>query len=63
MGETMRFRSGLKEGWDIALRHRKPVDPLELPDWMAQDLVPLNEVLSELWTGLTRKACGSPMMS
>jgi hypothetical protein len=50
MGEMMKFRSGLKEGWDVALRHRKPADALELHDWMAQDLVPLNAALSELWT-------------
>ena len=34
----VRFRSGLKEGWDVALRQRTPADPLELHDWMAQDL-------------------------
>jgi hypothetical protein len=50
MGDTMKLRSGLKEGWDVALRHRRPVDPLELHDWMAQDLAPLNAALSELWT-------------
>jgi hypothetical protein len=50
LGETMKFRSGLKEGWDVAFRHRKPVDPLELHDWMAQDLVPLQAALTEIWT-------------
>jgi hypothetical protein len=50
MGETMKSRSGLKEGLDITLHHRKPVDPLELHDWIAQDLVPLNTALCELWT-------------
>ena len=50
MGETMRLRSGLKEGFDVAMRHRKLVDPLELHDWMAQDLVPLNAALTEIWT-------------
>ncbi len=50
LGETMRFRSGLKEGMDVTLRQRKPADPLELHDWMAQDLVPLNAALSDLWT-------------
>lgn len=49
MGETMKVRSGLKEGFDIALRHRKPVDPLELHDWLAQDYVPLNAALSDVW--------------
>lgn len=50
MGETMKLRSGLKEGLDVALRHRKPTDPLELHDWIARDMVPLNTALSELWT-------------
>jgi hypothetical protein len=38
MGDVMKFRSGLKEGFDVAMRHRKPVDVLELHDWMARDL-------------------------
>lgn len=50
MGETMKLRSGLKEGFDVAMRHRKLLDPLELHDWMAQDMVPLNAALSEIWT-------------
>jgi hypothetical protein len=50
MGNTMRLRSGLKEGFDIAMRHRKLVDPLELHDWMAQDIAPLNAALTEIWT-------------
>jgi hypothetical protein len=50
LGDTMKFRSGLKEGWDVAFRHRKLVDPLELHDWMVQDLAPLNAALAEIWT-------------
>ncbi len=50
MGETMKSRSGLTEGVDVALRQRKPVDQLELHDWMAQDVAPLNEALTEIWT-------------
>ncbi|WP_433448939.1 hypothetical protein ACQPXS_10045 [Streptomyces sp. CA-142005] len=50
MGETMRLRSGLSEGLDVAVRLRKPVDPLELHDWVAQDLQPLHAALSQLWT-------------
>jgi hypothetical protein len=50
MGETMRLRSGLKEGFDVAMRHRKLVDLFELHDWMAQDIAPLNAALSEIWT-------------
>lgn len=50
MGQTMKVRSGLIEGLDIAMHHRKPVDPLELHDWMAQDLAPLSAALSQIWT-------------
>jgi hypothetical protein len=50
LGEAMKFRSGLKEGLDVTLHHRKPADPFELHDWLAQDLVPLHAALSELWT-------------
>lgn len=50
MGDTMKFRSGLKEGFDVAMRHRKPIDVLELHDWMARDLAPMNAALSEIWT-------------
>jgi hypothetical protein len=48
--ETVKLRSGLKEGFDVAMRNRKPADLLELHDWMAQDLAPLNAALSEIWT-------------
>lgn len=50
MGETMKIRSGLVEGLDIALHHRKPTDPMELHDWLAQDLTPLNTALADIWT-------------
>jgi len=50
MGQMMKIRSGLMEGVDIALHHRKPVDGLELHDWLAQDVVPLNAALGEIWT-------------
>jgi hypothetical protein len=49
MGLTMKVRSGLGEGVDVALRQRKPADPLELHDWIAQDLAPLNAAWSEIW--------------
>jgi len=50
LGDTMKLRSGLKEGWEVSLRHRKPMDPLELHDWIAQDIAPLNAALSAIWT-------------
>jgi hypothetical protein len=51
MRNAIRFRSGLMEGVDIVLlRLRKPVDALEIYDWQAPDLVPLNAALNEVWT-------------
>lgn len=50
LGEAMKARSGLKEGLDVTTRARKPVDPLEVHDWMAQEVIPLNTALAELWT-------------
>jgi hypothetical protein len=50
MGELMRIRSGLKEGFDVAMRHRKLVDLFELHDWLAQDIAPMNAALSQIWT-------------
>jgi hypothetical protein len=29
--------------------HRQPVEPLELHDWMAQDLVPMHTALDRIW--------------
>jgi hypothetical protein len=40
MGQMMKVRSGLIEGLDIALHHRKPVDALELHDWLARTWCP-----------------------
>jgi len=50
IGELMKQRSGLKEGLDVTMRHRRPVDLLELHDWMDKDLAPMNVALSEIWT-------------
>jgi hypothetical protein len=50
MRDAIRYRSGMMEGVDIVLRLRKPVDALELYDWQAPDLVPLNAALNEVWT-------------
>ncbi len=36
-------RSGVKEGLDIAMRVRQPLDFLEVYDWMAKDWSPLSE--------------------
>ena len=40
---TAILRSGIGEGLDIVLHHRKPVDPMELADWLAVDLKPMLE--------------------
>lgn len=49
MGLQMRLRSGLIEGIDVTTRLRKPADALELHDWMAADMAPLNEAWSVVW--------------
>ncbi|MHB8289438.1 MAG: hypothetical protein ACYDEY_09415 [Acidimicrobiales bacterium] len=59
---TAIFRSGIGEGLDIVLHHRKPIDPMELADWLAVDLKPMLEAQSliELTAGeeLVRAAAG-----
>jgi hypothetical protein len=50
MGEEMKIRSGIMEGVDIVVtRLRKPFSALELHDWMAQDMAPLNAAWSVIW--------------
>ncbi len=39
--QTTILRSGITEGLDIALHHRKPTDPMELADWLGKDLGPM----------------------
>jgi len=46
---TIQVRSGLTEGMDVALHHRRPVDPMELYDWLAQDQTALHKAVSEVW--------------
>lgn len=47
--KTMFVRSGLTEGIDIALHHRKPIDPMELGDWLMIDLGPMLDAQSRIW--------------
>lgn len=47
--QTMHVRSGFTESLDIVLHHRKPVDPLELTDWIIQDIGPMLEAQSIIW--------------
>jgi hypothetical protein len=42
-------RSGVKEGLDIAMRVRRPLDFLEVYDWMAKDWSPLSGGWSAIW--------------
>lgn len=50
MGQEMKIRSGILEGVDIViLRLRKPFSALEMHDWMAQDMAPLNAAWSVIW--------------
>lgn len=45
---TMRSRSGLNERIDLALRLRRPIDPMELHDWFAQGHEPMNQAWSRI---------------
>jgi hypothetical protein len=49
MSQQMKMRSGLAEGVDVALRLRRPTDSLELHDWLAIDMAPLNGAWSVIW--------------
>jgi hypothetical protein len=42
-------RSGIVEGIDIALHHRKPIDAMELNDWLIIDLGPMLDAQSAIW--------------
>lgn len=50
LGDLMKHRSGLTEGLDVATRVHKPVNLLELHDWVAEDFSPLNEACGQIWT-------------
>lgn len=49
IGETAKVRSGVTEGLDVATRQRRPVDLMELHDWLERDWGPLRAAWSELW--------------
>jgi len=40
---TVVMRSGIGEGLAVALYHRKPIDPMELAEWLSVDLKPMLE--------------------
>jgi hypothetical protein len=45
---AMRVRSGLNERLDLALRLRRPLDPMEVHDWFAQGYEPMNQAWSTI---------------
>jgi hypothetical protein len=49
LGDTMKLRSGLAEGFSVTGRLRKPIDPLALFDWLAEDSRPLHEAHVAVW--------------
>ena len=53
---TARTRSGLAEGLMVNLYQRRPIDPQELHDWLMQDVGPLYEAWSAVWTTSTDEA-------
>lgn len=53
---TIEFRSGLREGLDVALGHRTPIEPLELDSRLREDFIPLSEAWADVWTIGSREA-------
>ncbi len=46
---TAQVRTGLSESLDILLHLRRPVDPMELHDWLQQGTGPLYDAWSSTW--------------
>ena len=44
----MRTRSGFNERLDLALRLRRPLDPMDLHDWLAEGFEPINQAWSKI---------------
>lgn len=44
--QTAVIRSGIREGSDIALYHRRPADPMSIADWLAIDFKPMVEAFT-----------------
>lgn len=53
---TAQVRSGFVEGLDIVLRHRKPIEPLDLHDWLMKELGPMLDAMAEIWVVGTPEA-------
>jgi hypothetical protein len=46
---AVEVRSGLKEGIDVALHVRKPIEPFEIDDHLRRDFGPLFEAWTHIW--------------
>jgi len=46
---TVQVRTGLSESLDALLHLRRPVDPMELHDWLQQETRPLYDAWSSTW--------------
>jgi hypothetical protein len=53
---TIKIRSGLTEGLDIALHHRRPLDPFDLADRFLRDFQPLFEAQTAVWAKGSQEA-------
>ena len=60
---AVEFRSGLKEGVDVAMHHRKPLDPLELDAHLRRDTEPIYQAWSGVWVAGARRRSDSPTTS
>jgi hypothetical protein len=47
--DTARLRSGLSEALDVLTRQRRLLDPMQLVDWLMQDMQPAYDAWSAVW--------------
>ncbi|MDQ1500632.1 MAG: hypothetical protein QOI86_3972 [Actinomycetota bacterium] len=47
---TIQIRSGIREGLDVTLGKRVPMDPMDVDARLRQDFIPLSEAWSDVWT-------------
>lgn len=56
VGLLKQLRSGITEGLDVSLRHRKPVEIFELYEWLNADLGPIHDAYSKICVIGTQEA-------
>ena len=56
LGDAKRLRSGIQEGLAVTFGQRKPLDLLELYDWLNQDGSRLNDAWMKVWAVGTQEA-------